>query len=420
MKKRIISIVITMFLLLIFASRYYNHLNELLFYEEDQYSIADPNTRENLYTLMLDSNKNLLDKPKESEIDDIKLNALSAALVDGDSGRVLYEKDGNEQKAMASTTKIMTCMVALENGNLDDVITVSKHASTMPDVQLHIKEGEEYYLRDMLYALMLESCNDVAVAIAEHIGGSSEGFADMMNQKAEELGCKDTNFVTANGLDAQNHYTTAVELARIAGYAIQNQDFITITNAPSWTFNELTNGRSFMVSNKDKFLYMYDGAIGVKTGFTNNAGYCFVGAVRQNGNTFVSSVLGSGWPPHKNYKWNDTTRLMDFGTQNYDKIDIFYPHIFVPISVAKGKERIANLYYQDEIQGLISNDDIICIEYYMPRYLEAPFDKDTIIGKAIYYINDELITEVPILTRDTIEEIDFEYCMDNIISLWLN
>ena len=121
----------------------------------------------------------------------------------------------------------------------------------------------------------------------------------MMNQKAKELGCENTNFVTPNGLDADGHYTTAVEIAIIASYAIQNEEFLFITNAANWTFSEITKGRSFMVSNKDKFLYMYDGAIGVKTGFTNNAGYCFVGAVSQNDNIFVSSVLGSGWPPIK-------------------------------------------------------------------------------------------------------------------------
>ena len=201
------------------------------------------------------------------ETENLKLYAQSAVLMDADSGRVLYEKNGNEEMPMASTTKIMTCIVTLENADLDDTVTVSKYASTMPDVQLKIREGEQYKLIDLLYSLMLESHNDVAVAIAEHVGGSVEGFAAMMNAKAIELGCEHTNFVTPNGLDSAEHYTTAVELSKIASYAIKNEDFVKITNTTTWQFSELTKGRTFNVSNKDRFLYLYDGAIGIKTGF---------------------------------------------------------------------------------------------------------------------------------------------------------
>lgn len=419
-KKSVLSIVITCFFLVISSFNYYNKLNNMLIIEEEELKVADPETRENEYTLYLDSNKNRINKPNVSEQEKIQLNALSAALVDADSGRVLYEKDGYERKAMASTTKIMTCIIALENSNPEDIVTVSKYASTMPDVQLNIREGEQYYMGDMLYALMLESCNDVAVAIAEHVGGSPEGFASMMNQKAKELGCNDTNFVTSNGLDADGHYTTAVEIALISAYAIKNPDFIKITNQPNWNFSELTKSRGFMVSNKDKFLYMYDGAIGVKTGFTNNAGYCFVGAVKQDGSTYISSVLGSGWPPHRNYKWKDTSTLMDYGVNNFNKTDIFYPHVFVPIFVENGKEKASNLAYNGEIPLLINENDYIKIIYYMPKKLEAPVDKNTIIGKALYYVNEQLIMEIPILTTDNIAEIDYEYCMDKVISLWLN
>lgn len=420
MKNKILPVFITLSLLIISLLNYYNKSIEMLIKEEELYSIADPDIRANEYTLILDNNKKLIAKAPEKENNKVQLNALSAALIDGNSGRVLYDKDGQVQKAMASTTKIMTCIVALENCSLDEIVTVSQYASTMPDVKLKIKKDEQYYMRDMLYSLMLESHNDVAVAIAEHVGGSVEGFASMMNQKAKELGCENTNFVTPNGLDADGHYTTAVEIAIIASYAIQNEEFLFITNAANWTFSEITKGRSFMVSNKDKFLYMYDGAIGVKTGFTNNAGYCFVGAVSQNDNIFVSSVLGSGWPPHKNYKWKDTCSLMDYGRENFKKIDIFYPQTFVPIYVEGGKEKVVDLYYEDEISLLMCSDDHIKIKFYMPKKLVATVEKDTAIGKAKYYVNDEFIKEVPIFTSDKIYKIDFEYCMDEITSLWLN
>lgn len=350
----------------------------------------------------------------------LKLYALSAALMDGESGRVLFEKDGFKEMPMASTTKIMTCIIALEKGNLDDAVTISKYAASMPDVQLNVLAGEKYRLKDLLYSLMLESHNDVAVAIAEHIGGSVEGFAKLMNDKAKELGCEHTNFVTPNGLDATNHHTTAVELCKIASYAIQNKDFIEITNTSSWQFSELTKGRTFTVSNKDKFLYMYKGAIGVKTGFTNKAGYCFVGAVKRGDKTLISSVLGSGWPPNKSFKWKDTTSLMDYGVNNFEKKDIFKADKeFKPAYVKSGQDNFVDLYYEGSIKLLMKKEDVVTIEYKVPTIIEAPIVVDTIVGSAKYYVNDEFITEVPILTAESVAKIDYPYCIKKIFHIWL-
>ena len=165
------------------------------------------------------------------------LYALSAVLMDGDSGRVLYEKEGNVIRPMASTTKIMTCIIALEYGDLDKVVKVSKYAASMPDVQLNIKEGQLFVLKDLLYSLMLESHNDTAVAIAEAVAGSVSEFAVLMNNKAKEIGCSDTLFITPNGLDASKeegrdikvHSTTAIDLAKIMKYCIDNETYINIT-----------------------------------------------------------------------------------------------------------------------------------------------------------------------------------------------
>lgn len=356
----------------------------------------------------------------EPESPSLPLNALFSALVDGESGRVLYEKQGDKQVPMASTTKIMTCMVALEKGNLDDEVTVSSYASTMPDVQLNIKAGEKYRLGDLLYSLMLESHNDVAVAIAEHIGGSVEDFAVMMNEKAKELGCMNTNFVTPNGLDAEGHYTTAVELARIASYAIKNEDFIKITNTQSYEIKELTKGRSFSLNNRDRFLYMYDGAVGVKTGFTNKAGYCFVGAVKKGGKTLVSSVLGSGWPPNKNYKWKDTLALMNHGMDKFFTNEVFYKEKeFPPILVYNGKEGLMDLYYDGEITTLMAKDEVVKIVYQLPRYLVAPVTSKTVVGTAKYYIGSEFLGEFPILTAKDIEKINYQDVLKQIFKIWM-
>ena len=234
------------------------------------------------------------------------LYALSAVLMDADSGRVLYEKDGETARPNASTTKVMTCILALENASGDDYVTISANAAAQPDVQLNLKEGEQYYMEDLLYSLMLKSHNDSAVAIAEHVGGTVENFAKMMNEKAKALGCTDTHFVTPNGLDAEDeggvHHTTARDLALIMRYAIQNETFLRITETRDYSFTDFSKKRQFSIHNSNALLDMIDGVLSGKTGFTGNAGYCYVCACEEDGKTFIISLLGCGWPNHKTYK----------------------------------------------------------------------------------------------------------------------
>jgi D-alanyl-D-alanine carboxypeptidase (penicillin-binding protein 5/6) len=348
----------------------------------------------------------------------LNLHALSALLLDASNNRVLYEKNGYKRMPMASTTKIMTCIVALENADLNGIVTVSSYAASMPDVQMNIKKGEQYYLKDLLYSLMLESHNDSAVAIAEYIGGSVEGFATMMNDKARALGCEDTNFITPNGLDAEGHYTTARDLAVIASYAIKNKDFIKITNTSSHEFQEITKGISHRVSNKNRFLYMMEGAIGVKTGFTGDAGYCFVGAIQKTDKTLISVVLGCGWPPNKNLKWRDTKELMSYGIGNYELKQIFKEIKFDPIQVKDGQQRYVSLDMQGDLLLLMRDDEAVKIVYHLPNMLKAPVKADTEVGKASYYINDTLYTEFPIYTTEDVLKVDFNFCFQIIVKLW--
>lgn len=357
--------------------------------------------------------QDILEEEDANNKETINLHARSAALIDGKSGRVLYEKNGDKIVPMASTTKIMTCIVTLENSNLDDIVTISRYASTMPDVQLNVRSGEQYKLKDLLYSLMLESHNDVAVAIAEHVGGSVEGFAAMMNAKAKDLGCVNTNFVTPNGLDADQHYTTAVELARITSYAIKNKEFIEITNTPAWQFKDVSENRSFSVTNKDRFLTMYDGAIGVKTGFTSKAGYCFVGAVEKDGKTFITSVLGSGWPPNRNFKWSDTKKLMDYGVSNFDYKTILNDiDKLKTILVKNGVEKTVSTYVEGQLDMLVKDDDEIKLTYSLPELLVAPVHKGNTIGYLNVLINDAEVYKVPIKISETVNKIDFNYCID--------
>ena len=339
------------------------------------------------------------------------LYARAYCLMDADSGRVLFSGHADEKMAMASTTKIMTCILALENGKKKDWVRVSSYAASMPDVQLNICEGEKYRLGDLLYSLMLESHNDTAVAIAEHIGGSVEGFADMMNQKAEELGCIDTHFVTPNGLDDEEHYTTARELCLIAAYAIQNQEFLDIIAQDSYSFSEKNGKRSCTVRNHDAFLTQYDGAIGIKTGFTGNAGYCFCGAAKRDDRTLITSVLACGWPPNKSYKWSDTKKLMDYGFANYEKVTIPAETTELSCGVLEGQDVALTLNREDcgELNLLLQKDDVVTTWLEVPDTITAPVRNGDIIGYEKCAVNGEVVRQVSITAAEDIPEADFTY-----------
>lgn len=349
------------------------------------------------------------------------LYALSACLMDADSGRVLFEKAGYEKMAMASTTKIMTLLIALEYGTMEEIVSVSAYAASMPDVQLTIREGEQYYLKDLLFSLMLESHNDVAVAIAEHIGGSVEGFAAMMNGKAKALGAEHTHFVTPNGLDAEEHYTTAVDLARIASYAIQNETFLAITNTPEHTFSEVTGKRQFAVYNKNAFLTMMEGAIGVKTGFTGKAGYCFVGAVNRDGKKLVSVVLGCGWPNHKTYKWSDTKKLMHYGLQNFEKKTCQRGDILLPqIPVAGGTYCTTTVECQfDALTMLLSETEEFTWSYELPEQLFAPVAFGERIGTLRIFVGEETVGVYDLTAVEQIKSTDFPFYFQKVWQTFL-
>ena len=239
------------------------------------------------------------------------LSSDCALLINADTGKVLYSKNENLRHANASTTKIMTCILALENSSLNDKVTFSKKAASVEPSKLYAKAGETFYMRDLLYSLMVPSHNDTAIAIAEHISGSTSAFAQLMNKKARELGCTNTHFVTPNGLDAGlNHYTTASDLAIIARYAIQNPTFQKLINTKSYSFKSLNTKRYFTVATTNALLGTQTGVVGLKTGVTNKAGYCFVGLCRsRKGNTYISVTLGG---PTSAARWRDSKILLTY------------------------------------------------------------------------------------------------------------
>lgn len=371
---------------------------------------------------------------QEENSTNMQLYARSAVLMDADSGRVLFGKNEKEQLPMASTTKIMTCIVALENGNMEDTVTVSSYAAAQPKVHLGMYKEQKFKLKDLLYSLMLESHNDSAVAIAEQVGGSVEGFAAMMNQKARDIGCFDTYFITPNGLDAtatnekgeeKIHSTTARDLARIMAYCIgeseKSSEFLEITRTQNYSFSDAEGTRSYSCYNHNAFLTMMDGALSGKTGFTNNAGYCYVGALQKDGKTFVVALLACGWPNHKTYKWSDTKQLMNYGLENYEYRNIFDPVEFARIPVEQGIADSGKPYDMAfasvEMQGndsgelkvLLREQEQVERKVHMPEKLAAPVEKGTQIGSVGYYLEGELLEEYPVVVTADIDRLDFAW-----------
>lgn len=363
-----------------------------------------------------------ISKTEESAEEPTNLYAKSALLMDAVSKRVLFEKNGYEVLPMASTTKIMTCIYVLENSDLDQIVTVSSNACNQPKVRLGMKEGEQYILKDLLYALMLESYNDCAVAIAEHVSGDVAAFCEEMTNKAKDIGAYDTNFVTPNGLDAKEHYTTAYDLALITCYALKNPQFLEIINTSNYEFYEKSKGNKKTVYNRDAFLTQYEGAIGVKTGFTANAGYCFTGAAKREEKTLVSVVLACGWPPNKNYKWEDTKKLMNYGFTEYQTTKLNQDQIMLPQIPVKNnvKSDYLNLSISFEEQLLMKPEEQIVYKMNLPQVLNAPVKENQKIGSISIYLDSEYYKDIPIYSINGVEEAKYEDCLELVFLKFVN
>lgn len=380
-----------------------------------------------------------------AEETNLDLYARGAVLLDADTGRVLYGKEEDVALPMASTTKIMTCILALEKGNPEDEVIASSYAASQPQVHLGMREGDSFLLKDLLYSLMLESHNDSAVAIAEHIGGSTAGFAKMMNEKAVEIGCTDTHFITPNGLDATEvidgkeyrHSTTAKDLAMMMRYCImqspERETFLEITRTPDYSFSNRQGSRSYSCANHNAFLNMMEGALSGKTGFTGGAGYCYVGALRRDDRTFIVALLACGWPNHKTYKWVDTRKLMEYGLENYTCQNIYKEMDFEPVKILNGapegeklnpyavvtadveiepeekeREGISETALE-ELNFLLCEKDEVRIDVAYSGELKAPVAEGEKIGKVTYYLNGEEVKEYALVLKKGVAEKDWKY-----------
>ncbi len=350
---------------------------------------------------------------QQEEKEKLSLNARAAVLMDADSGRILYGKNETMAFPMASTTKIMTLIVALEHNEPDQIVMASAGASAMPEVRLGVHEGERYRMEDLYYAMMLESFNDAAMMIAEGTVGSVENFAELMNEKAISLGCTQTYFITPNGLDAADekgvHSSTAEDMAKIMRYAIDNEDFLKITQTADYSFTDCDRKRSFEVHNKNVLLTMMDGVLSGKTGYTADAGYCYVCAVKKDDRAFIAALLGSGWPPHKGYKWSDVQTLLDYGDKNYryQTIDISKGVPDRQVHVMNGEQDFATVRAkQTNYRFLLSSEDKVHVESVLPGQLEAPVEAGQSVGSIRIFVNGDLTAENDYVT---INKIDARY-----------
>lgn len=399
------------------------------------------------------------DDRKEEKSTTSQLYARAAVLMDADNGRILLGKNEDEALPMASTTKIMTCILALEKGDTEDVAEVSAYGAGQPKVHMGAKKGESYRIGDLLYALMLESYNDAAVIIAEYYGSQMAGlsgdiashsaaeskqavlaFTAEMTKKAKELGCKDTFFVTPNGLDGSlelkksgksinyEHHTTAADLAAVMSYCIvkspKKEAFLKITRTPSYTFHDrkrMESGwqegsRTVACMNHNAFLQMMDGALSGKTGFTGKAGYCYVGALEKDKKRFTIALLACGWPNNKSWKWHDARLLYEYGLEHYDRRDIREERMLPDVRVKNGQRDSAGLECREEtIELLLSREDEIKVEWDVPESLTAPVVKGEQVGRVAYFVNGELYREFPVTAAENVPEITYFYCIIRII-----
>lgn len=344
----------------------------------------------------------LLSLPTIAQAREVGTSAKACVIIDQRSGRILLEHNAHAALPMASTTKVMTALLALEQGDLTAPVTCSRNAFGVPGTSIYLSQGETLSLENMLYGLMLASGNDAAVAIAEHIGGSAEDFCRMMTARAAELGCENTAFLTPHGLPCDGHYTTAHDLALIAREAMTHEVFRNIVSTQRakipW------EGRDYdrVLNNKNRLLSTYEGATGVKTGYTKAAGRCLVFGAERNGMSILGVVLNC-------YDWFDeAARLMDLAFAEYEAITLMTAGESIrtlPVNTSADGSVAAVLIA--DLTGVVPINSLPAIEIDLPEALEAPVQAGDILGEVRMVHNGEILCAVPLAAGNSVLRDDF-------------
>ena len=324
------------------------------------------------------------------------VSADAAALLDADTGRVLWSKNGSNRLPMASTTKIMTALITIENCTPDDELTVSEASTRVEGSSMYLTPGEKLTVREALYGLMLNSGNDAALALAKHTAGSVDGFVVLMNRKCGELGLKDTSFANPNGLDGDGHFTTAAELGRITSEAMKHPEFCEI--AASKTYQ---SGGRFM-QNHNKLLWNYDGCVGVKTGFTKKSGRCLVSAAERDGTCLIAVTLNA---PND---WSDHKKLLDYGFENYVSVKLCdESETFANVHVVSGVHDTASVRPNESLSVLVSKEDAIGItsRVTLPGFVYAPAVSGGQVGKLEFFLYGKPVASTELVFGSDVGEI---------------
>ena len=332
-------------------------------------------------------------------IDNISAN--SACLIEVESGRMLYSKNSSKRMPMASTTKVMTALVALESGiPLSTKIKIPKEAVGIEGSSVYLKQGETVSFEMLLYALMLSSANDAAVAISYTVCGSVDTFVALMNEKTVELGLLDTHFTNPHGLYDENHYTTAENLAKLMAYAMKNPDFAKITSAKSKAFAR-EDGTSFLLNNHNRLLKTYDGVIGGKTGFTKKSGRCLVTCAERDGLKLIAVTLNAS------DDWNDHSKLYDFGFSKYERVYFDAESIKIPVISGNKSEILAK---SDAFSCVLPQERAeISIKINAPSFVFAEIDKGERIGEIVYSYNGRIFATSPLYSQQKVEKIKYKF-----------
>ena len=339
-----------------------------------------------------------------------QLNSRRYAIYDRASGTCIYGKNENKQTAMASTTKIMTAIIVLENcKNLDEVVTISAKAAATGGSRLGLKKDDQVTVNDLLFGLLMRSGNDAAVALANYTAGSVENFANMMNKKAQELGLVNTHFVTPHGLDNPNHYTTAYELAKLADYALKNSVFSTIVKTKYVTI-KINNQPKELKNTNELLLADVEGVYGVKTGFTGNAGRCLVTSVKRNNMDLIIVVLGADT---RKDRAKDTLKLIDYAFKEFkmksieetaqEEYELWKNANESRITINKGTSKLKTKLGDIKIKQIATNKELSA-EVHNINYLEAPVEAGSKIGEIIIKNGDNIIEKVDIEAKNSIQK----------------
>ncbi len=334
-----------------------------------------------------------------------EVTAPSAILIDAKTGKVLYEKNADEKRYPASTTKVITGLLAVEHGKMDEVITIGKNPPLIErgSSQIYLITDEQLTMEQLLYALMLESANDAAVAIAEHISGTVPEFAKLMNSKAKELGATNTNFVNPNGLHNDEHYTTARDLAMIAKYAMTLDKFRSVVKEVNYTIpktnkqeerNYITNSNKLIWKTYDKFRYEY--ATGIKTGYTTKAKQCLVGGAKKDGMELISVVMSA----EGQNIYTDTVALFEYGFANFQNVEILKKdQIVTSVSIKEGEEKI-NLLAAEDFSLMLSQGERekVKTEIKTNGTIKEPIKKGEVLGAMLVNVNGKEVKKIDLLS----------------------